>query len=107
VAREAGVAASQDASTSGPRPAEAEGRPELDLALAWRASWQAALGGCQKALGGCLDAGVRSKREKATRGSVENRPGSTTPCMGGTAEKAASSRGVRGDLGPTPCSISR
>lgn len=46
-----------------------------------------------------------SKREKS-RGDVENRPGSTTPRIG-TAKKAASSRGVRGDLVPTPCSTSR
>ena len=45
-----------------------------------------------------------SKRENVD--VDENLPGSTTPCMG-TAEKAASSRGVRGDLGPTPCSMSR
>ena len=46
-----------------------------------------------------------SKREKS-RGATEKRPGSTAPRMG-TAEKAASSRGVRGDRGPTRCSISR
>ena len=48
---------------------------------------------------------VCSKREKS-RGPTEKRPGSTTPRMG-TAEKAASSRGVRGDRGPTRCSMSR
>ena len=48
---------------------------------------------------------VCSKREKS-RGPTEKRLGSTTPRMG-TAEKAASSRGVRGDRGPTRCSISR
>jgi len=48
---------------------------------------------------------ICSKREKS-RGPTEKRPGSTTPRMG-TAEKAASSRGVRGDRGPTRCSMSR
>ena len=46
-----------------------------------------------------------SKREKS-RGATEKRPGSTAPRMG-TAENAASSRGVRGDRVPTRCSISR
>ena len=46
-----------------------------------------------------------SKREKS-RGPTEKRPGRTTPRMG-TAEKAALSRGVRGDRGPTRCSMSR
>ena len=48
---------------------------------------------------------ICSKREKS-RGPTEKRPGSTTPRMG-TAEKAASSRGARGDRGPTRCSMSR
>ena len=48
---------------------------------------------------------ICSKREKS-RGPTEKRPGSTTPRMG-TAEKAALSRGVRGDRGPTRCSMSR
>ena len=98
--------ASQDTSANWPRPAEANqgwprvgGRPPLDLALVGR---EGRVG--RRLWTAVFHMLVCSKRENVD--VDENLPGSTTPCMG-TAEKAASSRGVRGDLGPTPCSISR
>ena len=97
---------SQDTSANWPRLAEAGqgwprvgGRPPLDLALVGR---EGRVG--RRLWTAVFHMLVCSKRENVD--VDENLPGSTTPCMG-TAEKAASSRGVRGDLGPTPCSISR